>query len=116
MESLTITILNSREFNASKLPIIDDLLMRSDIVLQQEHLLSDSQLPMLSNLNSGFEAIAISRFDCNHALQGMPFRGCAVFLRKSIDLHFERIVLCYRKTFSKPNGRLMQSCISQNRQ
>lgn len=91
METLTITTLNSRGFNASKPPFINDVLVRSDIVFQQEHWLSNSQLPMLGDLNSDFLVIAISGFDCDHILQGRPFGGCAIFLRKSIDLLFERI-------------------------
>jgi hypothetical protein len=91
MESLIITTLNSRGFNASKPPFINDLLLRSDIVLHQEHWLSESQLPMLCDLNSDFLVSAISGFDCSHVLQGRPFGGCAIFLRKSIDLYFERI-------------------------
>jgi hypothetical protein len=79
MESLTITTLNSRGFNASKPPFLNDLLERSDIVFQQENWLSDSQLPMLGDLNPDFLAIAISGFDCNHILQGRPYGGCAVF-------------------------------------
>ena len=82
--------LNSRGFNSSNPPFINDLLLCSDIMFLREHWLSDSQLPILGDLNSDFLAIAISGFDCDHILQGQgrPFGGYAIFLRKSIALHF----------------------------
>ena len=60
--------LNSRGFNSSNPPFINDLLLCSDIMFLREHWLSDSQLPILGDLNSDFLAIAISGFDCDHIL------------------------------------------------
>ena len=58
------------------------LLDSSDIVLLQEHWLSDSELGKLCF--DGFVTHAISGFDSSALLRGCPFGGCAILYRQSL--------------------------------
>jgi hypothetical protein len=44
MDTLILTCLNTRGFNVSNPPYLNDLLVKSDVLFLQEHWLSESQL------------------------------------------------------------------------
>jgi hypothetical protein len=91
METLVITSLNSRGFNVSKPPYINDVLVKSDVLSLQKHWLSESQLSVFCDLNPDFLAHAISGINSDHILHGRPYGGCAILIRKSLDIHIKRV-------------------------
>ena len=80
-EKLSIASFNCHGYNYG-LSYIPVLLDSSDIVLLQEHWLSDSELGKLCF--DGFVNHAISGFDSSALLYGRPFGGCALLYRQSL--------------------------------
>ena len=74
-EKLLIASFNSHGYN-NGLSYISVLFDSSDIVLLQEHWLSDSELSKLCF--DGFVNDAISGFDSSALLYGRPFGGCTI--------------------------------------
>ena len=79
-ENLSIVSYNCHGFNngLSYLPVLLDSF---DVILLQEHWLSDSELTKLCF--SGFVTNAISGFDDSVLLHGRPFGGCAILYRQN---------------------------------
>ena len=80
-EKLSVVSFNCHGFNngLSYLPI---LLESFDVILLQEHWLSQSDLSMLCF--DGFITTAISGFDDSAILHGRPFGGCAILYRQCL--------------------------------
>jgi len=57
-----------------------------DIMLLQEHWLSDSQLSILNTLSADHVSVAVSGFGNNSVLTGRPYGGCAILWRKNLSL------------------------------
>ena len=88
---LSIATYNCRGFNFTKSNYINAVLPKCDVLFLQEHWLSDSQLPQLSNLNVDFSAHAISGFDSTEILAGRPYGGCAILWRSDISARIQTI-------------------------
>lgn len=88
---LSIATYNCRGFNFTKSNYINALLSNCDVLFLQEHWLSDSQLPQLSNLNVDFSAHAICGFDSTEILTGRPYGGCAILWRSDISARIQTI-------------------------
>jgi len=74
---------NSRGFNDSKRCYLSSVLSKCDILLLQEHWLSDDLSSCLSTLSSDHVAVGVSEFG---VLSGRPYGGCAVIWRSSLNL------------------------------
>ena len=66
---LVIGSYNCRGFNTRKSSYVAEC----DILLLQEHRLSDSQLPMLGDIKKGIMYNGISGFDHTEVLSGRPY-------------------------------------------
>ena len=64
---------NSRGFNDSKRCYLSSVLTECDILLLQEHWLSDAQLSCLSTLSSDHVAVWVSGFGNSDVLSGRPY-------------------------------------------
>ena len=83
---LVIGSYNCRGFNTRKSSYVADLLSECDILLLQEHRLSDSQLPMLGDIKKGIMYNGISGFDHTKVLSGRPYGGCAILWHSELNL------------------------------
>ena len=59
---------------------------KCDILLLQEHWLSDDQLSCLSTLSSDHIAVGVSGFGNSDVLSGRPYGDCAMIWRSSLNL------------------------------
>ena len=75
---------NCHGFNATKRDYIAALLDKLDILLLQEHWLSDLQLGTLTTIDSNFLYYGVSGFDNSEILLGRPYGGCAILWRSSL--------------------------------
>ena len=62
------------------------MLRDCDVMLLQEHWLSDSQLSILNTLSPDHVSVAVSGFGNNSVLTGRPYGGCAILWRKNLSL------------------------------
>ena len=90
-ENLSIVSYNCHGFNngLSYLPVLLDSF---DVILLQEHWLSDSELTKLCF--SGFVTNAISGFDDSVLLHGRPFGGCAILYRQNFVSSIKQVNCC----------------------
>lgn len=78
LSSLNVLSYNCRGFNEFKIPYIQSLMCRSDVLFIQEHWLSDGQLPILNNLSTSHCSFSVCGFNSDEVLQGRPYGGCAI--------------------------------------
>jgi hypothetical protein len=90
-DSIPVTSLNCRGFNATKEIYINHLLNQCDILFLQDHWLSEKQLHVIGDVNSEFIYAAVSGFGNDAVLTGRPFGGCAILLRKSLAISFKQL-------------------------
>ena len=90
-DSITVTSLNCRGFNAMKEVYINHLLNQCDVLFLQEHWLSERQLHIFGDINSEFTYAAVSGFGNDAVLTGRPYGGCAILLRKSLAVAFKQL-------------------------
>jgi len=81
LSSLNVLSYNCRGFNEFKIPYIQSLLCRSDVLFIQEHWLSDGQLPILNNLSTSHCSFSVCGYS-DEVLQGRPYGGCAILWRQ----------------------------------
>ena len=84
--SVTIMSYNCRGFNKLKCDYIKSLFASCNILLLQEHWLSDDQLTMLGSIDSMFSHIAVSGFGNSDVLDGRPYGGCAILWRSDMSI------------------------------
>jgi len=75
LSSLNVLSYNCRGFNEFKIPYIQSLMCRSDVLFIQEHWLSDGQLPILNNLSTSHCSFSVCGFNSDEVLQGRPYGG-----------------------------------------
>ena len=85
---------NSRGFAADKQAYMRQLLSKCSVLCVQEHLLSDSQLPLLGRLNQNFSYAGVSGFGNNEILSGRPYGGCAVLWRNDMHARVQVLDVC----------------------
>src|SRR5260221_1879449 len=82
---LSISSYNCRGFNSSKRDYIHNTLLPScDLLMLQEHWLSEAQLSVLSDVDRNFLHTGVSGFDCSEILSGRPYGGCAILWRVDV--------------------------------
>ena len=84
--SVTIMSYNCCGFNKLKCDYIKSLFASCNILLLQEHWLSDDQLTMLGSIDSMFSHIAVSGFGNSDVLDGRPYGGCAILWRSDMSI------------------------------
>ena len=89
MSKLRIASYNCRSFSTLKHEFIRKLLSSNDILLLQEHWLSDGQLPLLGNIDNNFAYTGVSGFGNREILTGRPYGGCAILWRSSLNFSVE---------------------------
>ena len=94
VQNLSLVSYNCKGFNngLSYLPVLIDSF---DVILLQEHWLSDSELDRLCF--DGFVTSAISGFDNSVLLHGRPFGGCAILYRQNLVSSFKQVSTCSRR-------------------
>lgn len=85
--SFVIGSFNCRGFNASKKEFVSSVLSRVDLLMMQEHWLTDSQAASLADIDHSFLCSSISGFDNTEILSGRPYGGCAIFWRSEIKFN-----------------------------
>jgi len=92
---------NCRGFNGNKKPYIANLLSECDILLLQEHWLSDAQLSVLGDLHNNNDVPimynGVSGFDNETVLTGRPYGGCAILWRSDMCANVVPIVIDSRR-------------------
>jgi hypothetical protein len=81
---LSIASFNCRGFNQIKKQYICNLLGKCNFLFLQEHWLSERQLGILGNIQSGVLYSGISGFDSSEVLAGRPFGGCAILWHSDV--------------------------------
>ena len=79
-------MLLGRGFNSTKSSFVANLMSHCDILLLQEHWLSDIQLPTLGDIKRNILYNGISGFDHNEVLPGHPYGGCAILWHYDLNL------------------------------
>ena len=94
VQNLSLVTFNCKGFNngLSYLPVLLDSF---DVILLQEHWLSDSEFDCLCF--DGFISSAISGFDNSVLLRGRPFGGCAILYRQNLVSSFKQVSTCSRR-------------------
>jgi len=88
---------NSRGLNVSKQAYLRHILEDCDILLLQEHWLSEDQLHGLNTLSDDFVSVAVSGFGNDCVLAGRPYGGCAILWRKNLSLTATSVVTTSRR-------------------
>ena len=91
VEKLSLVSFNCKGFN-NGLSFLPVLLDSFDVVLLQEHWLSDSELCF-----DGFICSAISGFDNSVLLRGCPYGGCAILYRQNLVSSFKQVTTSSRR-------------------
>ena len=96
---LTICSYNCRGFNDFKKDYISGLLESAqiDVLLLQEHWLSDAQLNALNNVGTNFLNFGVSGFDTSAVLGGRPYGGCAVLWRSDLLVQVQPLAVSSRR-------------------
>ena len=96
---LNIGSYNCRGFNSLKRDYVSRLLesAKVDILLLQEHWLSDAQMNVLNDVGSDFLNIGVSGFDNSEVLGGRPYGGCAIIWRSSLMVKIQPLVVPSRR-------------------
>ena len=90
MSELTI-IYNSQGCGAGKLEFRNDLLKESDLLLVQEHWLSESQLILFKQKLFNVNSYAVTGMDSNVLHHGRPYGGLAIIWNQTLDATIEPI-------------------------
>ena len=77
---------NCRGINDTKKVFLKSLLSKIDILLLQEHWLSDCQLSILGSIDQNFLYTGSSGFTNDNILTGRPYGGTAILWRSSLKL------------------------------
>ena len=80
----------------NKLPVIQDLCNRADIILLQETWLMPHNTDFLNDIHVDFNAHSISAVSCSEILVGRPYGGLSILWRKKYD------VFCSLVNYSDP--------------
>ena len=91
MRSLSICSFNCRGYNSIKKDFVRKLLPSVDILLLQEHWLSDCQLSILGDIDSTFVFTGVSGFENKEVLKGRPYGGCAILWRAALNVSVQII-------------------------
>ena len=89
---LTFTTYNSQCANDLKLPFIQELVEKCDLLLIQEHGLSKSQLGWFDKLDTGgICKHCACAMDENVLLSGRPYGGCAILWKSNLQINVKPI-------------------------
>jgi len=77
---------NSRGINVTKQAYLRRVLADCDVLMLQEHWLSEDQLSSLNTLSIDHLAVAVSGFGNESVLNGRPYGGCAILWRKTLSV------------------------------
>jgi len=89
---------NSRGLNVNKQSYLRSVLADCDILLLQEHWLSEEQLNCLNTLSTDHMSVAVSGFENDRVLSGRPYGGCSILWRKALFLTATPIFTHSRRT------------------
>jgi len=99
-EMIRFVSYNGRGFNVDKQKYVQKMLRDCDIMLLQEHWLSDSQLSVLDTLSPDHASVAVSGFGNNSVLTGRPYGDCAILWRKNISFTASPITSNSRRIYA----------------
>ena len=103
MERTTIKLCswNSRGHGADRMVYIDDLMNRCDILVLQEHWLSDYDLHKLTqNSAHSLSVFGVSGMDPHQPRVGRPFGGCALLHKTDYRCSIEPVPVDSRRLFA----------------
>ena len=83
---------NSRGLNVNKQTYLRQILADCDVLLLQEHWLSDDQLNCLNMLSTDHVSVGVSGFSNDCVLSARPYGGCAILWHKTLSLTVTPII------------------------
>ena len=96
-ETVVFGSFNCRGFNKFKQQYIKSLLRTIDILLIQEHWLSDAQMDLLGSIDKDTQFWGVSGFDNSQVLSGRPYGGCAILWRSALLINVDPVVVDCRR-------------------
>ena len=105
---MDVSALNIVSFNCNgvlgKLPAINELCLRADIVMLQETWHMPSQAVLFERINPGFAAYSVSAVDDSELLSGRPYGGLVILWRKTLGFYskiirFEDKSYCFENLY-----------------
>jgi len=91
---------NSRGLNVNKRSYLRSVLADCDILLLQEHWLSEEQLNCLNTLSTDHMSVAVSGFEYDHVLSSRLYGRCAILWLKALFLTTTLIFTHSRRIFA----------------
>ena len=109
---LRLCSFNSRGHSSDRLDYISELVMRSDIVLVQEHWLYDFELDRLVEHIDGVDLVGVSAMESDSLTFGRPHGGCAIIIKRRLGCSISHVPTDSRRLCAcicdfKDNTRLL---------